>query len=401
MDLFAPKAITVHATCPVGLIGDDIQTVAREMTKKTGVPVVAFNCEGYKGVYQSAGHHIANNKLITDFVGTQDASLDSPSVNSLGEYNIGGDAWEIERVFEKCGITVASTFSGDGHYDDMCRAHNADLNLVMCHRSINYLSEMMETKYGIPWMKVNFIGVRAMSKSLRKIGRYFDDLALSERIEAVIAEEEGRAEAAIAPHRQRLQGKTAMLFVGGSRAHHYQELLRDIGMEPIVAGYEFAHRDDYEGRQVIPSIRVDADSKNIEEITVAPDPERYLPRIDAEYKERLENEGILSHYEGMLSDMGEGTLVIDDISHLELEYLIKRMQPDLVCSGVKDKYVIEKFGVPSKQLHNYDYSGPYAGYEGAANFAREIDMLVHNPAWKLLRAPWKGRAGLTAELNSN
>jgi len=63
-------------------------------------------------------------------------------------------------------------------------------------------------------------------------------------------------------------GKKAALFVGGSRAHHYQDLFRDIGMEIVSAGYEFAHRDDYEGRKVLPTIKVDADSRNIEELHV-------------------------------------------------------------------------------------------------------------------------------------
>ena len=52
--------------------------------------------------------------------------------------------------------------------------------------------------------------------------------------------------------KSRCQGKTAMLFVGGSRAHHYQELFSEIGMKTIAAGYEFGHRDDYEGRNVLP-----------------------------------------------------------------------------------------------------------------------------------------------------
>ena len=64
----------------------------------------------------------------------------------------------------------------------------------------------------------------------------------------------------------------AMLFVGGSRAHHYQELFSEIGMKTMSAGYEFGHRDDYEGRKVIPSITVDADTRNIEELTVEAGP---------------------------------------------------------------------------------------------------------------------------------
>ena len=31
----------------------------------------------------------------------------------LGEYNIGGDAFVLERLFEHCGITLVATFSGN------------------------------------------------------------------------------------------------------------------------------------------------------------------------------------------------------------------------------------------------------------------------------------------------
>ncbi|WP_456431286.1 nitrogenase molybdenum-iron protein alpha chain [Thermosulfuriphilus sp.] len=395
--IFKPKAISVHATCPVGLIGDDIQTIAKEMSQKLGIQVVAFNCEGYRGVSQSAGHHIANNGLFKHIVGLDDIEEEGYTVNCLGEYNIGGDAWEIERILERCGIKVLSTFSGNASYDELRRAHMAQLNLVQCHRSINYMAEMMETRFGIPWMKVNFIGVKATSKTLRKLARFFDDPRLTERIEQVIAEEEAEAERQIAPYRKRLQGKTAMLFVGGSRSHHYQDLFRDLGMETIVAGYEFAHRDDYEGRQVLPFIKIDADSRNIEELHVEPDPERFRLRKPEEILERLKEAGIIDYYEGMIPDMTPGSIVIDDISHIELEILIRRFKPDIVCSGIKDKYIIEKFGIPSKQLHNYDYSGPYAGYRGAVNFAREIDMMINNPAWSYIRPPWKKAPVLKAE----
>ena len=83
-----------------------------------------------------------------------------------------------------------------------------------------------------------------------------------------------------------------MLFVGGSRAHHYQDLFSEIGMETIAAGYEFAHRDDYEGRRVLPTIKVDADSRNIEELHVDPDPERYRPRRSDDERQRLEAAGM-------------------------------------------------------------------------------------------------------------
>src|SRR5665647_3053894 len=161
-ELFHPKAIAVFATCPVGLIGDDVHAVATQMRAELGINVFGFSCEGYKGISQSAGHHIANNGLFTHVVGTEnlpaEQKLNPWRVNLLGEYNIGGDGFEMERLFAECGIELVSTFSGNAQYSEIARSQDANLNLVMCHRSISYMAEMMETKYGIPWIKVNFIG---------------------------------------------------------------------------------------------------------------------------------------------------------------------------------------------------------------------------------------------------
>jgi nitrogenase molybdenum-iron protein alpha chain len=397
-DNFKPKAIAVFATCPVGLIGDDVHAVCREMKAKLGINIFGFSCEGYKGVSQSAGHHIANNGIFTHVVGLDDTiKAGKHRINLLGEYNIGGDAFEIERLFERCGITLVSTYSGNSSIDAFANSHTADLNLIMCHRSINYVAEMMETKYGVPWLKVNFIGAAATAKSLRKIAHYFDEQELIDKVEAVIAAEMPAVEAARADIQPRTKGKRAMLFVGGSRAHHYQELFNELGMQTISAGYEFGHRDDYEGRRVLPDIKVDADSRNIEELEIEPDPERFKPRIDAARKTALEEKGLsFSGYEGMMPTMPDGSLVIDDLSQYETDALIRIFKPDIFCAGIKEKYAVQKHGIPLKQLHSYDYGGPYAGFKGAVNFYKEIDRMVNSRVWAYLKAPWETHPELSA-----
>lgn len=397
-DIFHPKAIAVFSTCPVGLIGDDVHSVTREMKEKLGINIFGFSCEGYKGVSQSAGHHIANNGIFTHVIGTNDTVKEGKyKVNLLGEYNIGGDAFEIERLFEKCGITLVSTFSGNSSIDFFANAHTADLNMIMCHRSINYVAEMMEKKYGIPWIKVNFIGARSTAKSLRKIAQYYEDKELIARVEKVIAEEMPEVERVLEGIRPRTQGKVAMLFVGGSRAHHYQDLFKEMGMRPIAAGYEFAHRDDYEGRKVLPDIKVDADSRNIEELDVHPDPLKYSPRKSPEELAGLKEKGFeFRDYEGMMAEMAGGTLIIDDISQYETERLIEKYKPAIFCAGIKEKYAIQKKGIPMKQLHSYDSGGPYAGFAGAINFYHEIDRMVNSKVWSYIKPPWKKNPELSA-----
>jgi len=45
------------------------------------------------------------------------------TMNILGEYNIGGDAWEIDALLRKCGIHLTSTLSGDVSYEQVKKAH--------------------------------------------------------------------------------------------------------------------------------------------------------------------------------------------------------------------------------------------------------------------------------------
>jgi nitrogenase molybdenum-iron protein alpha chain len=404
-DLFKPKAIGVFSTCPVGLIGDDVHAVCRDMKEKLGINVFGFSCEGYKGVSQSAGHHIANNQLFKHVIGRDDTVDPHPfKIGLLGEYNIGGDAFVLEEMFERCGIKMIATFSGNSTVGKFENAHTADLNCVMCHRSINYVADMIEKKYGVPWIKVNFIGAESTAKSLRKIAVYFDNPELTARVEKVIEEEMKAVKAVRKEIKKRCEGKLAMLFVGGSRAHHYQDLFNEIGMKTIAAGYEFAHRDDYEGRKVLPNVQVDADSRNIEELTVEADPNHYRARRTADQLKALDEKGLeVRGYEGMMLQMDNQTLVVDDISQHETEMLLEIYKPAVFCAGIKEKFTVQKSGVPCLQLHSYDYGGPFAGFKGAINFFKTVDRMINTQVWSYIKAPWRvnGKPLLEAELVNN
>ena len=398
-EIFKPKAIGVFSTCPVGLIGDDVHSVSRDMKAELGINIFGFSCEGYRGVSQSAGHHIANNGVFKNVVGLNDRERTGKfQVNMLGEYNIGGDAFELEALFEEAGITLLSSFSGNSTIKSMEYSHTADLNMVMCHRSINYIAEMMEEKYGIPWIKVNFIGAESTAKSLRKVADYFGDEGLKAKVEEIIEREMAKVEVVKKSIKPRVEGKLAMMFVGGSRAHHYQDLFSELGIRTVSAGYEFAHRDDYEGRKVIPTIKIDADSRNIEELVVTKDENLFRNDL-VEKKAELQRLGYeFKDYAGMMPDMDKNSLVIDDINHWETEKLIEFYKPDVFCAGIKEKYVVQKAGIPLKQLHSYDYGGPYAAFGGAINFYIEMERMLATKIWKMIDAPWKHESELVGSM---
>ncbi|WP_159522615.1 nitrogenase molybdenum-iron protein alpha chain [Sunxiuqinia indica] len=398
-EMFNPKSIGIFSTCPVGLIGDDVHAVSREMKAELGINIFGFSCEGYRGVSQSAGHHIANNGVFKNVVGNNDRPREGKfQVNLLGEYNIGGDAFEIEALFEEAGISLLSTFSGNSTIESMEYSHTADLNMVMCHRSINYIAEMMEEKYGIPWIKVSFVGAESTVKSMKKIAEYFGDAELTAKVDEICEREMAKVKAVVAEVRPAVEGKLAMMFVGGSRAHHYQDLFKELGINVVSAGYEFAHRDDYEGREVIPNIKIDADTRNIEDLVVSKDEELFRDDL-ATKKSELEKAGYkFSDYVGMMPEMSKNALVIDDVNHWETEKLIEFYKPDVFCAGIKEKYVVQKYGVPLKQLHSYDYGGPYTAFDGAINFYKEMQRMLATNIWKLVDTPWKNEPEIVGSM---
>lgn len=389
--IFKPKAIGIFATCPIGLIGDDIGAVARRAEEELGIKVIPNSCEGYRGVSQSAGHHLASNSLLTHLVGTEELENPTPfDINIFGEYNIGGDVWVIKPLLERIGYRVVSVFTGDASFHDLAKAHQAKLSILMCHRSINYSNRMMEEKFGVPWMKVNYIGVKSTIESLREMAVFFNDPEITRKTEEVIESELARVSPEMEKYRQRLSGKKAMIYVGGSRSHHYQQLLEELGMEMVLAGYQFAHRDDYEGRKIIPEMKKKKTSKILEDLHFERDPNIKPPYSEDEIRRKQEQlPDHLMNYEGMITHMRNGAFVVDDLNHFETEFIIKKTQPDIFLSGIKDKYIIQKMGIPSRQIHSYDYSGPYTGFTGAVQFAKDLDMAINNPIWGLVTPPWE------------
>jgi nitrogenase molybdenum-iron protein alpha chain len=328
------KSFGILSECPVGLIGDDIESVAKKASKQFGLPVVPVRCEGFRGVSQSLGHHIANDTIRDYILGKGKLEKSTPyDVALIGDYNIGGDAWSSRKILEEMGLRVIAQWTGDASINELGIAHLAKVNLIHCYRSMNYICRHMEEQYGIPWVEFNFFGPTKIYQSIRKIAGYFDD-KIKEQAEKVIAKYKPMMDRTIETFRPRLEGKKVMLYVGGLRPRHTIGAYEDLGMEVIATGYEFGHNDDYK---------------------------RTYPELP------------------------EGALIMDDATLHELEEATKKLRPDLVGSGIKEKYAYHKAGVPFRQMHSWDYSGPYHGFDGFPVFARDMDITINSPTWGLIR----------------
>ena len=337
------KGISVQSECPIGLIGDDIEAVSKKKSKDIGKPVVPVRCEGFRGVSQSLGHHIANDS-IRDHVfdgrhreqaepsGSRRPTTCRSSATTTSAATPGRRAPCSKRWASACRPVVGRRHPRRAGEHAQGQAQPAALLPL---DELHLPAHGGEVRHSLA--RVQLLRPDQDRRVAASDRRHFDD-TIKEGAERVIEQYRSEYEAVIAKYRPRLEGKRVMLFVGGLRPRHVIGAYEDLGMEVVGTGYEFGHNDDYDRT---------------------------------------------------LKEMGNATLLYDDVTGYEFEEFVKRIKPDLIGSGIKEKYIFQKMGIPFRQMHSWDYSGPYHGYDGFAIFARDMDMTLNNPCWDQIRPPWK------------
>lgn len=327
-----PKAAFVYTTCIVGVIGDDVERISKQVSNETGIPVIPVQAPGFQGSKKD-GYKVACESIFK-LVGTLDRPTPAKSINILGDFNLAGELWILLDYYRKMGVHVNATITGDGRVDDIRNAHNAALNVVQCSGSMNYLAKMMKDKYGIPSMRVSYFGIEDMSDALYDVARYFKDEAMMEKARELVRQEMGRLLPELAWYKERLQGKKAAIYVGGAfKAISLVKALRLIGVQSVIVGSQTGSTEDYE---------------------------------------LIKN----------LCD--EGTIIVDDSNPVELSHFVKEKSADIFIGGVKERPIAYKIGLGFCD-HNHERKEALAGYEGMMNFAKEIYATAMSPVWKFTR----------------
>ncbi len=344
IDAYNPKAAFVYSTCIVGIIGDDVAAVCRRVSRERGIPVLPVHSEGFKGTKKD-GYKAACDALF-QLVGTGDTRDIAPvSINILGEFNIGGEAWLIRDYYQRMGVQVVSVLTGDGRVDDIRRAHGACLNVVQCSGAMTFLAEMMKAKYGIPYIRASYFGIEDMAKALYDVAVHFSsEAAIQQRTETLVRDQVNAIVPELKCIRADLEGKRAAVYVGGAfKVFSLIKALRHLGMRVVVAGSQTGNADDY----------------------------------------------------ATLRDLCDpGTVILDDANPLELSRFVIEKQADLFIGGVKERPIAYKLGVGFCD-HNHERKTPLAGFEGMLHFAREIHTTVTSPVWQFVPFRNQGDTGRT------
>lgn len=324
--------MSLYQTCASALIGDDINALAEEvMEEMPGKKVFVVNSPGFAGPSQSGGHHKINLAWLTQMVGTAEPEIYSKHViNYVGEYNIQGDQEIMKDYFHRMGIQILATFTGNGRFDDLRCLHKAQLNVLECARSAEYICDELRVRYGIPRMDIDGFGFEATADSLMKIAHFF---GLEDKAQEIIDEEYARWKPELDWYAARLQGVKMCLWPGGSKLWHWSHMLhKEMGINIVSVYTKFGHQGDME-------------------------------------------KGV--------SRCEPGVLAIDDPNELETVEAMYELKPDLIMTGKRPGEVAKKIRIPYLNVHGY-HNGPYKGFEGWVRLAKDIYNCVYSPAQRLV-----------------
>ncbi|WP_234122257.1 nitrogenase iron-molybdenum cofactor biosynthesis protein NifE [Clostridium hydrogenum] len=329
VEKFNPKVIFVYATCIVGVIGDDIDAVCKRAEEKYPLRVIPVKSPGFSG-NKASGYRAACNAILK-LIGNKKSKNKINGINYLGDFNLAGEVWVIQSYLKRIGIEVVAKITGDSKCDELLKAPEAKLNIVQCAGSMEYLGKKMEELYDIPYIRVSFLGVADTENSILQIASLLGDEAVMIKAEKFISVEKAKIQKTIEYYRKRLIGKKAAIYVGGGyKAISLIKQFNELGIETVMVGTQTGKPRDYE---IIKSITK------------------------------------------------EGTVILDDANPYELEKFMLEKGADILVGGVKERPLAYKLGVAFCD-HNHERKHILSGFEGAVNFAEEIDLTVNSPVWK-------------------
>lgn len=333
IEAYKPKAAFVYSTCIVGIIGDDVDAICRRVSAEQNLDILPVMSEGFKGTKKD-GYKAACDALAK-LVGTDNEFQAPPfSINILGDFNLAGELWMLKEYYEKIGVNIITCLTGDGRIDEIRQAHKASLNVVQCSGSMMHLANEMKEKYGIPSIKVSYFGIEDMADALYEVARFFKNDEMLQQARDLVSEEIKTLLPALAPFKEKLQGKKAAIYVGGAfKAISLVKALRLIGMETVMVGSQTGNKDDY----------------------------NLLKKL-----------------------CNEGTIIVDDSNPNELSEFVKEKGVDLFIGGVKERPIAYKLGIGFCD-HNHERKEALAGFEGMLNFANEVYASVTSPVWKFFK----------------
>jgi len=250
-----PELIAVLSCCCSGIIGDDVETIAREAEKSVNARVIAVRSEGFGGDFRSGFEDAF--RVVMDLMEPPKQKREK-TINILGA-RVGptytewlDDLDEIIRLVSAIGVDINAVLCGGCTLEEIRRAREVALNASWCYDWGQKLGDLMQERYGIPYSRTGQpYGLSATEEWIMGVA---SPLGLEKEARALIRKETDQVRREAESLRKHLEGKTAIIevaeFPGPIRALSMARMVEEFGARPVVVNVH-----PYTIKERMPSIK--------------------------------------------------------------------------------------------------------------------------------------------------
>ena len=235
---YHPKVLFVVTTCVQEIIGEDFDLFVEEVRPKVDAALLVVHTDNFTCEDASPGierTYLALSELM------RPQSVVPGSVNFLGLRAPGGRKTEPARLLEKKGIKINNVIPSYSTPEDISRAPESSLNIVLEHYALP-LAQKMAEQFGTPYL----FGERAYTPDA--IEAWYRQVAdkLSINLDEDIRRLRKETEACMNERTSTLEGNTFILGMQQGRAFNIAQFLVQMGMTPLLIYVNRIHPHDFE-----------------------------------------------------------------------------------------------------------------------------------------------------------
>ena len=252
-----PDLLFVLSCCTSGIIGEDVESAAREAV--TDSRVIAISAGGFEGDFHD-GYRETLCQLVEEFAEKTEETLPR-SVNLIGMLRAGPDLAEFRRLLGLIGVSVNTVLTADATREDLGRLGTAGLNIVVCEPSGSGAAELLLARCGTPFI-IEEIPI-GYSATIRFLNRVAEQLGIPGP--ADLPEDPGQV-----PDCRSLRDRRIAIAGGPTRAVSMTRFLAEYGAGPRLVIVDF---DSSVQEKIGSLVRADG------EILIEPDHELIVQKL--------------------------------------------------------------------------------------------------------------------------
>ena len=213
---YKPQCLVIANSCVAGVIGDDVEAVARKKEAQYGVPVLQLDCCGFLDGEYYQGYYGMSELLIKRFF--KPAPKEAGSVLLLGD---NGGPWghyatEVTRLLQALQVKVIGQFPGYMPFKALPRATSAEAVIILggrgqSHEGLSKIASLLKEGFGMPYLDQYPVGWQRTQAWLVAAGKLLQREELAAK---ALLQEKQHFDAALAKYLPVTKGKRVVLCIG-------------------------------------------------------------------------------------------------------------------------------------------------------------------------------------------